>query len=62
MLTLDALQRPLEAFNQFGARCILDDGEAVVANPIGMGLNLDVRQHCLRSDLSGAVPRLRHRT
>jgi hypothetical protein len=45
MFALDALQRLLQAFDQFTARRLLDDGEALVADPIGMGLDLDVRQH-----------------
>jgi hypothetical protein len=49
MFALDAFQRLLQAFDQFTARRLLDDGKTVVADPVGMGLNLDVRQHDLRS-------------
>ena len=42
MFALDALQRRLQSFNQFSARRMLDDGESVVADPVGMGLNLGV--------------------
>ena len=45
MLALDALQRRLQSFNQFGARRMFDDGEPVVAYPVGVGLNLSVLQH-----------------
>ena len=45
MLALDALQRRYQAFDQFGVRRSFDDGESVAADPVGMGLNLRVRQH-----------------
>ena len=45
MFALDALQRRFQSFNQFSAHRIFDDGESVVAYPVGMGLNLGVRQH-----------------
>ena len=46
MLALDALQRRLSILRpvrELAAR--FDDGESVVADPVGMGLNLGVRQH-----------------
>jgi hypothetical protein len=45
MFALDALQRRFQSFDQLGADSLFDDGEAVVANPVRMRLNLRVRQH-----------------
>src|SRR3954453_5585065 len=45
MLAFDALQRRYQAFDQFGVHSCFDDGEPVAADPVGMGLNLRVRQH-----------------
>jgi hypothetical protein len=45
MLALDALQRRYQAFDQFGVHSGFDNGESVAAAPVGMDLNLRVRQH-----------------
>jgi hypothetical protein len=45
MLALDAPQRRYQAIDQFGVRRSFDDRESVAADPVGMGLNLRVRQH-----------------
>ena len=45
VFALDAFQRRFQSFNQFSARRIFDDGEPVVAYPVGVGLNLSVVEH-----------------
>jgi hypothetical protein len=45
VLTLDAQQCLLQSFDQFGRSRALDHGISVVADPLGMGLNLGVIKH-----------------
>ena len=55
MLALDALQRRFKPSTSSGARRSFDDGESVVADPVGMGLNLRVRQHLALPEIIDAV-------
>ena len=45
VLALDAEQCLLQSFDQFGRSCALDHGISIVADPLGVGLNLAIIKH-----------------
>ena len=46
MLALDAVQRLLQPFDQFGRGRTLDHGISIVADPVGVRLNLGFISIC----------------